>query len=420
MLGMLDYLTVLVYGVLLMMFFLDIKVNRKSVFLISLYIFFSGALKYVLYFAFDSEFIEKLYPLIIHMPVIIFFWYFFKKRMNVVLFVLFISYIFTAPRRWFGEVVASFFNDDPYVLVLTKIMVSVILLIITYRFLKPYVNRVLSYSRTHITLLTVVPALSYCITYATTVYTDALYNSNMLVVGLFSVGFNFVFYTFIIAYFIEMDKSFSLQTEQKVLQMQIDNISIQIEDYKAAQEQGAIYRHDLRHHLQYISANISENHTEEALTYIAQINKAVDAIQIKQYCENTSVNLILSTYVTKAKNNHIDIDVDAIIPMESDINSIDVCIILSNALENAINACNKLDDEANKKIRVSCKYEDQNMKIEICNNFEGEIYFEEELPISSEKDHGLGIKSIVATVNKYVGLYAFTNENGIFTMRVIL
>jgi len=420
MLGILDYLTVLTYGVLLMVFFLDIKVNRKSMLLISLYIIFCGVLQYVLYFAFDSEFLEKIYPLIIHLPVLLFFWYFFKKRINLVLFVLFISYIFTAPRRWVGEVVSSFFNNDPYVLVFTKIVVSVLLLILVYRFLRPYVNRVVKYSNTRITLLTVVPALSYCLTYATTVYTDALYNSNMLVVGLFSVGFNVVFYTFIIAYFIEMDKSFGLQTEQTILQMQIDTISIQIEDYKASQKQGAIYRHDLRHHLQYISANIAENHTEEALNYIAKINKAVEAIQIKQYCENTSVNLILSTYVTKAKKNHIDIDVDAIIPMATDISSIDVCVILSNAIENAINACNKLDHKTNKKISVSCKYENKNMKIEICNNFEDEIYFEDGIPISTEKDHGLGVKSIIATANKYVGLYTFTEENGIFRMRVIL
>jgi two-component system sensor histidine kinase AgrC len=420
MLGILDYISVLIYGVLIMVFFLDIKINRKSVLAVSLYVLISGFLQLVLYNVFGTDALEKLYPLMIHLPVVIFFVYIFKKRYNLVFFVLFISYIFTAPRRWIGEVVASFFNNDAYILVVTKIVVSILLLIVMYRVLRPFVNRILNYSSKRITLLTVVPAVSYCITYATTVYTDALYNSNMLVVGLFSVGFNLVFYTFIIAYFIEMDKSFMLQTEQTVLEMQIDTIAIQIEDYKTSQKQGRIYRHDLRHHLHYISACIGDNHTDEALAYITQINKDIEATQVREYCENTSINLILSTYATKAKNNHIDIEIDAVVPMASAVHAIDVCIILSNAIENAIHASQKIVNEHNKKIRVSCKVENKKLMIEICNNYEGEIQFEENIPVSTEKDHGLGVKSIITTVKKYQGLYAFTEENGVFTMRVIL
>jgi len=420
MLAALDSLSVLIYGVLIMVFFLDIKMNRKNMLFISGYVLLSGFLQLELYYVYGSKFIEKSYPLLIHLPLVIFFCYIFKKRLNLVLFVLFTSYIFTAPRRWIGEVVASFFNNDPYVLIITKIIASVMLLVIIYKYLCPYVNRILKYSSSRITRLTVVPASSYFITYATTVYTDALYHSNMLVVGLFSVGFSCMFYSFIIAYFIEIDKNFASQTEQTVLKMQIDTTLIQIEDYKKSQKQGAIYRHDLRHHLQYLSTCIRENHTDEALAYITKINRDIEATQVRQYCENTSVNLILSAYVTKAKNNDIDIEIDSVVPMVTSIHSIDVCVILSNGIENAIRACNKLDNESKRKIRVSCKFENKKLMIEICNNFEGEIRFEGDIPISTEQNHGLGVKSIVATVKKYKGLYSFTEENGIFTMRGIL
>ncbi len=354
MLVALDSFSVLIYGVLLMVFFLDIKVNKKNMLLILGYVLISGFIQLELYYVYGPKFIEKLYPLLIHFPLIIFFCYIFKKRLILVLFVLFTSYILTAPRRWIGEMVASFYNNDLNVLIITKIIASVILLIVIYKYLRPYMNRISKYSGARITLLTVVPALSYFTTYATTVYTDALYNSNMLVVGIFSVGFNFVFYLFIIAYFIEMDKGFAFQTEQTILQMQIDTISIQIEDYKNSNKQGAIYRHDLRHHLQYLKACIVESQTDEALAYITKINRDVEAIQVTQYCENTSVNLILSAYATKAKNNNIDIEIDAVVSMACSLNFIDVCVILANGIENAINACNKLEIESNRKIRVKC------------------------------------------------------------------
>jgi two-component system sensor histidine kinase AgrC len=420
MLFALDYFSVLIYGVLIMFFFLDIKINRKNMLFLSCYVLLSGFLQFELYYVFGSKFIEKSYPLLIHLPVVIFFYYIFKKRLNLVLFALFTSYIFTAPRRWIGQVVSLLFNNDPTVLIIAKVIASVMLLFVIYKYLCPYVNRILKYSSSRITLLTVVPAISYCIAYATTVYTDALYHSNMLVVGLFSVGFNSVFYLFIIAYSIEMDKNFASQIEQTILEMQRDTTLIQIEEYKKSQQQGAIYRHDLRHHLQYLSTCIAENHTDEALAYITKVDTDVAAILVKQYCENTSVNLILSAYATKAKNNNIDIEVYAVVPMVISMHFTDICVILSNGIENAIHACNKIENESNRKIRVSCKFENKKLLLEICNNFDGEIQFEGDIPISTEQNHGLGVKSIIACVKKYQGLYSFTEENGIFTMRGIL
>lgn len=416
----LDSLSVLIYGVLIMVFFLDIKLNKKNLLLIVGYVLLIGVLQFGFYYVYGLKFIEKIYPLLIHLPLVIFFCCLFKKRINLVLFVLFTAYILTAPRKWIGEVIASFYNNDLHVLIVTKMIVSVMLLVVIYKYLRPYVKRISKYSTIRITILTMVPAVSYCITYATTVYTDALYNSYMLVVGIFSVGFNCLFYFFIIAYFIEMDKSFASQTEQTILQMQIDTISIQIEDYKEAQKQGVIYRHDLHHHLQYLSACIAENHTEEALDYITKINRAVESTLVRQYCENTSVNLILSAYATKAENSNIDIEIDAVVPMESSMNFIDMCVILANGMENAINACNKLEIEGNRKISVRCKFQNRKLMIEIYNNFEGEIRFEGDIPISTEKNHGLGVKSIVATVKKYQGVYSFSEDEDIFTMRIIL
>lgn len=420
MLAILDYLSVLIYGILIMVFFLDIKINKRSISLVLAYVLVTGFLQFELQSFYGAKFIEKIYPLLIHLPIVIFFHYIFKKRLSLVFFVLFTAYLFTAPRRWIGEVIASYFNNDPTILVGTKILASMVLLLLIYRYLCPYINRILKYSSSRIVLLTVVPASSYFITYATTVYTDALYRSNMLVVGLFSVGFNCLFYAFIIVYFIEMDKSFSLETEQTILRMQVDTTIIQINDYKNSQQQGAIYRHDLRHHLQYLHGCIVENNTSGALAYIRKINDDIESTQIKQYCENSSINLILSAYATKAKNNNIDIEINAIVPTVTPVHATDICVILANGIENAINACNKVADTNTREIRVLCKFKNKKFIIEIYNNFEGEICYEDGLPITTRKNHGLGIKSITAAIKKYKGIYSFTEEDDIFTMRVIL
>jgi len=417
----LNYLAVLIYGILIMAFFLDIKLNRKNILFISAFVVLSGLLQFSLYFAFGWKFIEKSYPLVIHLPLLIFFCGVHKKRLAPVFFVLFTAYVLTTPRRWIGDVVASFFHHDPSVSIVTQIISSVVLLAVVYLCLRPFVNRILEYSGAQISLLTVMPALFYCLTYATTVYTDALYRSNILVVGLLGVGLNFCFYSFLLAYFNEMTKSFAARTEQTILQMQIDATAMQIEDYKEFQMQAAIYRHDLRHHLHYLSTCIAEKHTDEAQAYIARISSDVEAaLVVVQYCENTSVNLLLSAYVAQAKNNNAAIEIYAVVPLEISMHSTDICVILGNSLENAIRACRKIDNVRDRKISVSCRYDNKKLMIEVCNTFTGEIRFEGDIPFSAEENHGLGVKSIKAAVQKYQGLYSFTAENGIFTMRVIM
>ena len=416
----LNYLTVLIYGVLIMAFFLDININRKNILFMSVYIVFSGLLQLVLYFAFGWEFVEKSYPFVIHLPLLIFFCVFYKKSFVSVLFVLFTAYVFTSPRKWVGDVAASFVNNDPTVSIIFQILFSVIFLVVIYKFLRPYMNRILEYSGAQISLLTVMPALFYLLTYVTTVFTEALFRSNILVVGLFGVGLNFCFYSFLIAYFNEMKKSFESHTEQAILQMQIDATAMQIEDYKSSQIQATIYRHDLRHHLHYLSTCIAENHLEEAQAYIAKINSDVEAAQVVQYCENTTVNLLLSAYAAQAKNNDIVIEIRSYVPAEISVHPTDICVILGNGIENAIHACRKIEDVSCRSITVICRHENKKLMIEICNTFFGEIRFESGIPVSSEENHGLGVKSIVAAVQKYHGLYSFTAENSIFTMRVIL
>jgi sensor histidine kinase regulating citrate/malate metabolism len=240
------------------------------------------------------------------------------------------------------------------------------------------------------------------------------------VIGLLGFGLNFGLYAFIIAYFDELIKHFTSKTEQTVLQMQIDTMISQIEEYKNVKKQAAIFRHDFRHHIQYLNACIVDNQREEALSYIAKISNDVEVTYVVQYCENISINLILSAYVAKAKKNGISIDVQTIIPTNVKMDSVDICVILANGIENAMNACRKMDEKENLMIKINCSYQQDKFKIQIQNSFSGSITFKEDIPISCEENHGLGITSMIAISKKYHGIYSFTAEQGIFQMRMIL
>lgn len=73
MIYVLDYFSVLIYGVLIMTFFLDIRMTKKNILLILGCILFNGLLQFGFSYIFGLEFLEKSYPLIIHLPIIIFY-----------------------------------------------------------------------------------------------------------------------------------------------------------------------------------------------------------------------------------------------------------------------------------------------------------------------------------------------------------
>ena len=97
-----------------------------------------------------------------------------------------------------------------------------------------------------------------------------------------------------------------------------------------SKKQAAIYRHDLRHHMNFIQNCIQEQKTEEALSYINEICTTLQSGAIQKYCENESVNLILSSYIEKAQALQIQTTISVTATDFSRFQITDLCSLLSN------------------------------------------------------------------------------------------
>ncbi len=115
----------------------------------------------------------------------------------------------------------------------------------------------------------------------------------------------------------------------------------EIEALRISQQKTRAYRHDLRHHLQYITACIENEQYEQALQYIHSISEEIEASRVTVYCENEAANLILSSFADRAKAQSIPLAVHAVLPNQLPLAESDLCVLLSNALENAIHACSE-------------------------------------------------------------------------------
>ncbi|MEG1657399.1 MAG: ATP-binding protein, partial [Christensenellaceae bacterium] len=236
----------------------------------------------------------------------------------------------------------------------------------------------------------------------------------LLMVLVFSV------YNLFLQLFKRTRQQLTLQNEQNMLTLQINAMQTYLGQLKESQKKTAIYRHDLRHHMQYISACLNSDKIQDAQEYITSVCNDITAICVIRFCENDTINLLLSSYSTKAKESNITLDISVDVPAATQVPPTDICVIFANSLENAINATKPLSQEEKRKIDISCNNKNGKLFLQIKNNYTGSVKFNGDIPYSTKKNHGTGIKSIVSVVEKCQGVYSFTAKDGVFIMNVIL
>lgn len=415
-----NYGIILIYGTVLTFSFVGAVKNKKDNWLLLSVILILGLIQLIFYLIVGDRFLFKIYPIVTHIPLFLLLIFYMKKPALLSLISVLSGYLFCTPRKWIGTCVALFFNNSSEVSYITQILITLPLLFIICKFISPYVVRLQDESKKSLKILVIVPLFYYVIEYALTVYTDLLYDGGTVVVEFMDSSIVILYFIFSILYIIEINKRIEIEIYRKLTAIKSDEAEKEIKQLRQSQQQAVIYRHDLRHHLQYISACIEQNETNKALEYIQNTCNEIDKTKVIHYCENETVNLILSSYISKAQSKNIHCQVDAKIGNELYVTQMDICSILSNAIENAIHACVQIPEVNKRFIRVRAYQQNRKFMIEIKNSCLDNVQFENVLPVTNKNGHGIGVKSIIAITEKYGGLYSFKEKDSIFVFRVVI
>ena len=410
-LNVLNYSFVLFFGVVLTLSFAGIKKRIKPYALI---FFILGCGQIVTSIVISTEFLYKSYPLLTHLPLLLILRCYYKKHSYIAGISVLSAYLFCTPRKWIGTAVAFFWNYDMRVSYLVQILITIPLLILIVRYVSPYVVR-LRYENDRILKLFIsVPLIYYVLEYILTVYTDLLYQGGAVIIELMDAGVVVVYFIFSIIYLKTLYEKKEVEVEQALFKVLANQSKSEIETLRKSQEQANIYHHDLRHHMNYLNACILESKKEDALSYIAKVCEGIDDTEVHRYSENESINLILSSYVAKAKEKNIRSEINVSTADFGKFTIPDLCTLLSNALENAIKACEAISHWEKRCISLRMYSKNNKLCIDIRNSYCNEPIFRQGFPISNEEGHGFGIKSIAHVVEKYNGIYHFWVKDGIF------
>ena len=187
----------------------------------------------------------------------------------------------------------------------------------------------------------------------------------------------------------------------------------QIEAENAQIAADARARHDRRHHNLVLLEFANNNDMESVREYLRNlIQNEGEVWGAVRYCDNMMVNTILTTYIKRAKENSISVTISALASRDMLVLPQDLIIVIANLFENAIHATEKLDEEK-RSIDISIKESAQRLLVKVENPCRGNMTFD-------ESQYGIGIRSVIATTNKYDGMYDFSVEDGVFSAKVSL
>lgn len=331
------------------------------------------------------------------------------------------AYLCCQLRRWVALLVIAMVPGIDWLQPAVEIVVTLPLLAVLLRYVAPAARSFARYPRSMQLLFGVVPLAGYLFDYVTRIYTDLLAQGNQAAVEFMPFVCSVAYIVFVLRVSAEERTRGQLEQTRNNLKLQVGQAVREIEALRTSQQQTRAYRHDLRHHLQYISACIENGRGEQAQEYIQSICTEIEASKVTNYCENETANLIFSSYASRAENCGVPFRVEANIPQLISVAETDLCVLLSNALENALRACRRLKAEDRAAfIEVEAREKNGWIFLQFVNPCPKGVQFEDGLPVNRAEGHGVGVRSICAIVEKYKGLSDFSVQEGRFILRVSL
>lgn len=417
MLAFLHHGTTLLFGIYVSALFLGIRMNRKNI--ISLFGFACGVgLIYILtYVRFGTDGTERLYPLIIHLPLVLFLHFFYKQRTALSVLSMLTAYLCCQISNWVGLAAVNLIQLE-WVYYSVRIVVTIVVFI-WLCFISDTLMQLAQKPTKSILIFGFMPFVYYLFDYATNVYTELLYSGLEVVVEFLGFALCIAYILFLILYFRQYEEKCEAERVSQMVKMQWEQSAREIEAIHRSEHTISLLRHDMRHFLANISTFIDNGETEGAQSYIRELIDNTEKAAMRKYCKNEIVNMILSSYERKVRNNEIDFQYSIWIPEKLQFSDVDITAILSNGLENAIQAVLPLEP-CKRYIKFDLRMNDNKLLLSIKNTFAEEPVFRDGMPQSKESGHGLGTQSIRHVAEKLKGNCQFSVDGNLFVLQVIL
>uniref|UniRef100_N2ALR8 Sensor histidine kinase NatK C-terminal domain-containing protein n=1 Tax=Eubacterium plexicaudatum ASF492 TaxID=1235802 RepID=N2ALR8_9FIRM len=208
----------------------------------------------------------------------------------------------------------------------------------------------------------------------------------------------------------KLQQNFRLSTEISLLEQEEYSLNRYVEEAKTRYDETKSFRHDIKNHIAVVKNLLQSGKLEEAVSYMEDMDDMAEKMSFPCSTNNPVVDILVGNKLGIAKSMGINVDCSLLLPYPCSLRDIDICIILSNALDNAIQAVKRLDAGMEKYIHVSGRIQGDFLMMEIENSFHGKGAFKK----------GTGLSNVKKVAEKYGGAMSIEAQGNKFVLHVLL
>lgn len=207
----------------------------------------------------------------------------------------------------------------------------------------------------------------------------------------------------------KLAEGFAAQTRLALLEQEVSTQRDYLQETVSRYEQTQAFRHDIKSHLSALSGLLEHGEMQNAKSYLGKLDTISEALSFPCKTGNTVVDTLLSGKLNVAHQMGIQIECTVKIPSPCAVDDLDLCVLFSNAVDNAIRACGKLKSKT-RYIHISGKEKGDFFMVEIENSCsQAESY-----------KKGIGLSNIEAVAEKYHGAVTAEKQDDYFRLNVLL
>lgn len=207
-----------------------------------------------------------------------------------------------------------------------------------------------------------------------------------------------------------LQQNFRLSTEISLLEQQEHSLNQYVEEAKTRYDRTKSFRHDISNHIAVVKRLLQSGKLEEAVSYMEDLDDMAEKMSFPCSTNNPAVDILVGNKLGIAQSMGIDVHCSLLLPYPCSLRDIDICIVLSNALDNAIQAVKNLGAGTEKYIRVSGRTQGDFLMMEIENSFHGKEAFKK----------GTGLSNVKKVAEKYGGAMSIETQENVFVLHVLL
>lgn len=413
------YVLLLFFGVTLSLAFSGLKFSRKVlVTALSLFVV-CGLLQGIFFVECGEDVVWRVYPFITHLPIIMVICLIYRKRLLTAIAAVVAAYLCCQPAKWFGLVFLSI-TQSTIIERLVRIVVLILLgVILIFRFAS-YIAQIYNKDNRSVLIFSSIPIVYYLFDYVTSIYTDFWTNNNNIASEFLAFFLCMAFLLFCLVYYKEYEQKMDAERKEQIIRIASQQYANEVDAIRKSEMAVRLLRHDMRLLLNNLALSIEQDDKEYALKMISGYVSSIDATAIHRYCANDTVNYVITNYEAKCRD--LEIKFSAVVEItDLAIDEIMFSSILSNALDNALNAQLKLPDHQ-RNIKVMLKSSDGKLLLSVRNPYKDKPILVDGMPISpaAGQGHGYGTTSIRYMTERLGGNCQFVLEENQFVVRVII